>query len=257
MRLYEANPALKAVLDAIAGGGFSPDEPGRYRGARRLAAVGRRPLPAAGRLSTPTSTTQARVDALYRDAGRLGARGDRQRGGHGQLLVRPHDPRVRSPDLEHRTGSALARRDTRWSPSPSNGKPELAGTRPPLAAGRALGRSRRQLRRLLGARRSASTCACSTPTGTHELSRAAAARSHAATCGTASCPAPRRAWCTACARTARWAPDRGPPLQPAQAAARPVRARDRRPVRLAARALRCRPATTPTTWTRATTPPMR
>ena len=32
MRLYENLPALKAVLDAIAGGVFSPDEPGRYRG---------------------------------------------------------------------------------------------------------------------------------------------------------------------------------------------------------------------------------
>jgi glycogen phosphorylase len=32
MRLYESQPALKAVLDAIAGGLFSPDEPGRYRG---------------------------------------------------------------------------------------------------------------------------------------------------------------------------------------------------------------------------------
>ncbi len=29
--LYEHNPKLKAVLDAIGGGGFSPDEPGRYR----------------------------------------------------------------------------------------------------------------------------------------------------------------------------------------------------------------------------------
>jgi starch phosphorylase len=32
LRLYEANPRLKGVLDAIAGGAFSPDEPGRYRG---------------------------------------------------------------------------------------------------------------------------------------------------------------------------------------------------------------------------------
>jgi starch phosphorylase len=32
MRLYEGNPQLKSVLDAIAGGQFSPDEPGRYRG---------------------------------------------------------------------------------------------------------------------------------------------------------------------------------------------------------------------------------
>jgi starch phosphorylase len=32
MRHYESNPTLKAVLDAIAGGQFSPGEPGRYRG---------------------------------------------------------------------------------------------------------------------------------------------------------------------------------------------------------------------------------
>jgi glycogen phosphorylase len=32
MRHYEGNPALKSVLDSIAGGRFSPDEPGRYRG---------------------------------------------------------------------------------------------------------------------------------------------------------------------------------------------------------------------------------
>jgi starch phosphorylase len=32
MRLYDQNAALKAVLDAISGGQFSPEEPGRYRG---------------------------------------------------------------------------------------------------------------------------------------------------------------------------------------------------------------------------------
>ena len=32
MRLVENNPALKAVLDAINSGAFSPEEPGRYRG---------------------------------------------------------------------------------------------------------------------------------------------------------------------------------------------------------------------------------
>ncbi len=31
LRLYEQNPRIKAVLDAIAGGQFSEDEPGRYR----------------------------------------------------------------------------------------------------------------------------------------------------------------------------------------------------------------------------------
>jgi starch phosphorylase len=32
MRIYENTPTLKAVLDSISGGLFSPDEPGRYRG---------------------------------------------------------------------------------------------------------------------------------------------------------------------------------------------------------------------------------
>ena len=32
MRIYESSPGLKAVLDAISGGQFSPNEPGRYRG---------------------------------------------------------------------------------------------------------------------------------------------------------------------------------------------------------------------------------
>jgi starch phosphorylase len=31
MRIYESNPQLKAVLDSIAAGAFSPDEPARYR----------------------------------------------------------------------------------------------------------------------------------------------------------------------------------------------------------------------------------
>ena len=31
IRIYENTPPLKAVLDAVAGGQFSPDEPGRYR----------------------------------------------------------------------------------------------------------------------------------------------------------------------------------------------------------------------------------
>jgi starch phosphorylase len=31
MRYYDSLPGLKAVLDAISGGQFSPEEPGRYR----------------------------------------------------------------------------------------------------------------------------------------------------------------------------------------------------------------------------------
>jgi starch phosphorylase len=65
MRTYESNAQLKAVLDAIAGGAFSPDEPARYR-------------PLVDSLLWGGDTyllladyadyvhTQAKVDALYR-----------------------------------------------------------------------------------------------------------------------------------------------------------------------------------------------
>jgi starch phosphorylase len=65
MRLYESNPTLKAVLDAIAGGAFSPDEPGRYRGLiDSLLWGGDHYLLLADYASYVE--TQARVDALYR-----------------------------------------------------------------------------------------------------------------------------------------------------------------------------------------------
>ena len=66
MRLYEADPQLKAVLDSIAAGAFSPDEPARYRplidsllwgGDHYLLLADYRAY----------VDTQARVDALYRD----------------------------------------------------------------------------------------------------------------------------------------------------------------------------------------------
>ena len=68
MRCYESNPQLKAVLDAIAGGAFSPDEPARYRGLVDCAAVGRRPLPAAGRLRRLRRRAGARRRAVPRAA---------------------------------------------------------------------------------------------------------------------------------------------------------------------------------------------
>ena len=65
MRWYESNPRLKAVLDAISGGVFTPQDPGRYR-----------PLVDALLWGGDTYllladyedyvTTQSRVDALYR-----------------------------------------------------------------------------------------------------------------------------------------------------------------------------------------------
>ena len=68
MRLYESNPALKAVLDAIAGGAFSPDEPGRFRGlVDSLLWGGDHYLLLADYESYVA--TQLRVDALYRQPG--------------------------------------------------------------------------------------------------------------------------------------------------------------------------------------------
>ena len=68
LRFYENNPALKAVLDAIAGGAFSPDEPGRFRGlVDALLWGGDHYLLLADYESYVA--TQLRVDALYRDPG--------------------------------------------------------------------------------------------------------------------------------------------------------------------------------------------
>ncbi len=68
MRLYEANPALKSVLDAISGGAFSPDDPGRFRGlVDSLLWGGDHYLLLADYESYVA--TQLRVDALYRDRG--------------------------------------------------------------------------------------------------------------------------------------------------------------------------------------------
>ena len=64
MRLYESNPALKAVLDAIGGGAFSPDEPARYRGlVDALLWGGDHYLLLADYAAYVAA--QARVDALY------------------------------------------------------------------------------------------------------------------------------------------------------------------------------------------------
>jgi glycogen phosphorylase len=66
MSHYEADPRLKATLDAIGGGRFSPDEPGRYRGlVDSLLWGGDHYLLLADFASYVA--TQDRVDALYRD----------------------------------------------------------------------------------------------------------------------------------------------------------------------------------------------
>jgi starch phosphorylase len=68
-RYYESLPALKAVLDAIAGGQFSPEEPGRYRGlVDSLLWGGDHYLLLADYESYVA--TQLKVDALYREPAR-------------------------------------------------------------------------------------------------------------------------------------------------------------------------------------------
>jgi len=69
MRYYESIPALKSVLDALAGGQFSPDEPGRYRAlVDSLLWGGDHYLLLADYESYVA--TQLRVDALYRQPAR-------------------------------------------------------------------------------------------------------------------------------------------------------------------------------------------
>jgi starch phosphorylase len=68
IRYVESNPALKAVLDAIGGGAFSPEEPGRYRGlVDSLLWGGDHYLLLADYASYVE--TQAKVDDLYRRPG--------------------------------------------------------------------------------------------------------------------------------------------------------------------------------------------
>jgi starch phosphorylase len=66
LRIYEQNAALKSVLDAIGGGQFSHDEPGRYRGlVDSLLWGGDHYLLLAD--FDAYLAAQARVDALFRD----------------------------------------------------------------------------------------------------------------------------------------------------------------------------------------------
>jgi starch phosphorylase len=66
LKLYEGNPRLKAVLDAIAGGRFSPDEPDRYRGVVDALLWGGDYYKLLADYDSYVQT-QDRVDALYRE----------------------------------------------------------------------------------------------------------------------------------------------------------------------------------------------
>ncbi len=63
-RIYESNPRLKAVLDAVAGGAFSAEEPGRYRGLIDSLLWGGDPYMLLADFDSYLAA-QARVDALY------------------------------------------------------------------------------------------------------------------------------------------------------------------------------------------------
>ena len=66
MRIHDENPALRAVLQAIGGGAFSPDEPARYRGVIDALLWGGDHYQLLADYETYLEA-QARVDALFRD----------------------------------------------------------------------------------------------------------------------------------------------------------------------------------------------
>ncbi len=73
MRYYESNPQLKHVLDAIAGGAFSPEEPGRYRGLIDSLLWGGDHYLLLADYGAYVET-QLRVDALFRQSGEWASR---------------------------------------------------------------------------------------------------------------------------------------------------------------------------------------
>ncbi len=73
MRIYESNPQLKNVLDAIAGGQFSPQDPGRYRGLVDSLLWGGDHYLLLADFANYVET-QSRVDALYRQSGEWASR---------------------------------------------------------------------------------------------------------------------------------------------------------------------------------------
>ena len=66
LRIYDSHPRIKAVLDAVAGGQFSPEEPGRYRALVDALLWGGDHYMLLADFDSYVAA-QARVDALYRD----------------------------------------------------------------------------------------------------------------------------------------------------------------------------------------------
>ena len=66
LRLYDSHPRIKAVLYAVAGGHFSPEEPGRYRALVDSLLWGGDHYMLLADFDSYVAA-QARVDALYRD----------------------------------------------------------------------------------------------------------------------------------------------------------------------------------------------
>jgi len=82
LNYYDNNPALKAVLDAIGGGQFSPDEPSRYSALINSLAWGGDHYMLLADYASYVET-QAKVDALYRQPGQWCQRAIRNVAGMG------------------------------------------------------------------------------------------------------------------------------------------------------------------------------
>ena len=112
MRYYEGTPALKTVLDAIAGGLFLARRAGTLPRPGRLAALGWRPLPAAGRLRVLHRDPAQGGRALSRP-GMWAERAIANVAGMGAFLVGPDHPGLCERDLGHRPGGPLTFEATR------------------------------------------------------------------------------------------------------------------------------------------------
>ena len=166
-----------------------------------------------GRALAARAPRRQRARAQLRPRRRRRAARRRRRGGP--------SPRTRARRLEPRA-SCGCRRSGRGAACDDEPR-GLAG--PAVPARRDVGRRGHELLAVLRARRAASSCACSTTTATR--SAIERRRAHGVHTGTATCRASARASATATASTGPTTRRDGPPLQPGQAADRPVRQGDR------------------------------